>query len=634
MMTRVAGTLVAAWSVLAMSLPANVARGYENFKVSVYCRAYETREMNDVKWIEPRWTELTRQVHVDKIYLETHRDLIVVDEATLTAAKKFFAGRGVQTAGGITLTVNERNRFETFCYTNPEHRRKVQEIVEYTARHFDEVILDDFFFTSCKCDLCIRAKGDQSWTEYRLGLLAEAARDLIVGPAKAVNPKVKVVVKYPNWYEHFQGLGFNLETEPAIFDGLYTGTETRDPSGNQHLQQYLGYLIFRYFDNLKPGHNGGGWVDTGGMMYMDRYAEQLWLTLFAKAPEITLFDIRQVLRPLPPSSNVAWRGQQTSFDFDEMIKPVKLADGTTVAPTTIARAAGYTFEKVDRVLGKLGNPIGVKSYKPYHSTGEDFLHTYLGMCGIPMDLVPQFPAGEKMILLTECAKFDPTIVAKIKGQLRDGKSVMITSGLLRALQGKGIEDIAELRYTDRKAVVKEFGGGFGPRMQAKAEMVIPQIQYLTNDAWEELSAMNETNGWPMLISAGYAKGTLYVLTIPESFTDLYNLPAGVLSRIKDTLTRELPVRVDGPGRVSLFVYDNGTFIVESFLDEPVDVGVTVTKQVTGLHDVLSDEVLAPARSGAGGPRLGGFGGRGPNAGPRTTFTVPLKPHSYRVFECR
>ena len=634
MRTRAAGILVTVLSVLVLSLPANVARGYENFKVSVYCRAYETREMNDVKWIEPRWTELSRQVHVDKVYLETHRDLIVVDEATLLVAKKFFADRGVQTAGGITLTVNERNRFETFCYTNPEHRRKVQEIVEYTARHFDEVILDDFFFTNCKCELCIAAKGDKSWTEYRLGLLAAAARDLIVGPAKAVNPKVKVVVKYPNWYEHFQGLGFNLEAEPALFDGLYTGTETRDPSGNQHLQQYLGYLIFRYFDNLKPGHNGGGWVDTGGMTYMDRYAEQLWLTLFAKAPEITLFDIRQVQRPLPQSSDVAWRGQQTSFDFDEMIKPVKQADGTTVAPTTIARAAGYTFEKVDEFLGKLGKPVGVKSYKPYHSTGEDFLHNYLGMCGIPMDLVPQFPAGEKMILLTECAKFDPTIVAKIKGQLRRRQVGRHHLGPAAGLAGQGH------RGHRRAAVHRPQGRRQGVRRRLRPPDAgegrngdppdpVPDERRLGRAV-----GLNETNGWPMLISAGYAKGTLYVLTIPESFTDLYNLPAGVLSRIKDTLTRELPVRVDGPGKVSLFVYDNGTFIVESFLDEPVDVGVTVARQAAGLHDVLSDEVLAPARGGAGGPRMGGFGGRGPNAGPRTTFTVPLKPHSYRVFQCR
>jgi hypothetical protein len=362
---------------------------------------------------------------------------------------------------------------------------------------------------------------------------------------------------------------------------------------------------------------------------MDRYAEQLWLTLFAKAPEITLFDFGQVRRTLPQSSNVSWRGQQTSFDFDEMLKPIPQADGTTVQPTTIARAAGYTFEKVDKFLGKLGKPIGVKSYKPCHSTGEDFLHNYLGMCGIPMDLVPEFPADEKMILLTECAKFDPAIVGKIKGQLMAGKSVVITSGLLRALQGKGIEDIAELRYTDRKAIVKEFGS-WGGRTQAKAEMVIPQIQYLTNDAWEEISAMDETNGWPMLISAGYAKGTLYVLTIPESFTDLYNLPPTILSRIKDTVTRELPVRVDGPSMVSLFLYDNGTFVIESFLDEPVDVTVNVAGQIAALHDLLSGESLSPATNQ--GPRMPMFGRRGPGVSPRTTFGMLLKPHSYRVFQ--
>jgi hypothetical protein len=55
----------------------------------------------------------------------------------------------------------------------------------------------------------------------------------------------------------------------------------------------------RYFENIAPGRNGGGWVDTGGATYYDRYAEQLWMTLFARAaPEITLFDIRQMLYPL------------------------------------------------------------------------------------------------------------------------------------------------------------------------------------------------------------------------------------------------------------------------------------------------------------------------------------------------
>ena len=612
------------------------AKKYENFDVAVYSRAYETQQMGDLSWLEPRWNELTRQVHIDKIYLETYRDAgNIVDESTLETAKKFFADRGIKTAGGITLTVSERNRFETFCYTNPEHRRKVREIVEYTAEHFDEVILDDFFFTNCKCELCIEAKGNKSWTQYRLGLLDDAARELIVKPAKAVNPNVKMVIKYPNWYEHFQGLGFNLETEPKIFDGLYTGTETRDPvRSNQHLQQYLGYLIFRYFENIKPGGNGGGWVDTGGMAYIDRYVEQLWLTLFAKAPEITLFDFRQMQRGINESYRQSWHDLDTSFDFDEMIKPIELEDGTTVQPTTIARAAGHTFEKVDKFLGKLGNPIGIKCYKPYHSTGEDFLHNYLGMCGIAMDLVPEFPADANIVFLAESVKFDEHIVEKMKSRLIDGKDVVITSGLLKALQGKGIEDIVELEYTDRKALVRDFVIGRAGSLQAKSDILIPQINYLTNDSWEEITCSVSGIGYPILHSAGYANGTLYVMTIPENFGDLYNLPDALLTQYKELLNRDLYVRVEGPAHVSIFVYDNGTFIVESFLPEPVDVNIVVTRQVNGLRDLLTDEVFSPGtNSTPTGGRSMMIGRRGRRR-PGTRFSTQIMPHSYRVFCCQ
>ncbi len=48
-------------------------------------------------------------------------------------------------------------------------------------------------------------------------------------PARAVNPNIKMIIKYPNWYEHFQGLGYDLDKEAQMFDAIYTGTETRDP---------------------------------------------------------------------------------------------------------------------------------------------------------------------------------------------------------------------------------------------------------------------------------------------------------------------------------------------------------------------------------------------------------------------
>jgi hypothetical protein len=598
---------------------------YKNFTVSVYTRAYEVRDMADQQKLEETWNLISRQVKVDKIYLETHRDQLIVDELTLQSAIKFFKSKGLEVAGGITYTIDESNNFETYCYTNPEHRKKVQEIAEYTAKYFDEFILDDFFFTSCKCDLCIAAKGNMSWTDYRLKLMTDAARELVIDPAKAVNPDVKVIIKYPNWYEHFQGLGFNLETQPSMFDGIYTGTETRDPVfTDQHLQQYESYLIIRYFNNIAPGRNGGGWVDSGASFYLDRYTEQFWLTLFAKAPEITMFDYRQLQAPFRPAQKGIWQGTGTSFDWDEMLKPIQLSNGKTIEPTTIARAAGLTFENVDKFLGLLGNPVGVVSYRPHHAIGEDYLQNYLGMIGIPMDISPEFPTEGKMIILTESAKFDPQIVEKIKKRLQSGKNVMITSGLLRALQGKGIEDIVELTYTDRKALVTDFRAGWGANCKSEQEILIPQITYLTNDSWEQVTATKGATGWPILHRAGYSKAFLYILTIPDNFSDLYQYPPEVLNQIRAVATEDFNIKLEGPSQVSLFCYDNGTFIVESFLNEPVTVKIISDEPIKMIKDLLSGESF----EGNEVPVFA-FGNRRP--APTYSYEISIKPHSYRVF---
>jgi hypothetical protein len=605
-----------------------ISQKYQNFKVAVYTRAFEVKKMGDTAgYLKPIWNEMTRQLKIDKIYLETHRDLVVVDQKTLDIVKKFFKDRGVETAGGITFTISEPNRFQTFCYSDPIDRKRAKDLAEYTAKNFDEVILDDFFFTNCKDDGAIKDKGTRSWTQYRLELMTEAAKNLVVGPAKAVNPKVKVIVKYPNWYEHFQGLGFNLETEPSIFDGIYTGTETRDAIFSaQHLQPYLGYNIFRYFENIKPNGNGGGWVDPFGMGNLDRYAEQLWITLFAKAPQVILFDFSTIQRKFIPADRAPWQGQKTSFDYDEMMQPVNLNGGNPETPTTIARAAGYAFETVDNSLGKLGNPVGIKSYRPYHAVGEDFLQNYLGMIGLPMNEEPRFPAEDSVILLTEEAAFDKDIVSKIKGQLVQGKSVIITTGLLKQLQGKGIEDIAEIRYTDRKALVEDFIVGFGKTAKSESPILIPQIAYLTNDSWEMLSAINGPNGWPILHEADYSKGKFYVLTIPENFADLYKMPPGALNVIRKVLCGQMKVQIEGPSNISIYVYDNNTCVVESFLPQETEFNIVTIKDYQKLTDMNTGESFTGVSRN---PQRMWFMPKdyGTNA-----FTIKLKPHSFRVFK--
>ncbi len=599
---------------------------YTNFTVAVYIPVSVVESFDQPQKLQADWDCIRRQLKVDKVYIEVQRDRRLLTDEQAERAKKFFLDHGVQVAGGMALSEgNIGGQFQSFCYTDPQDRAFVKSAVEFAARHFDEVIQDDFFFVSTKKDSDIAAKGNKTWTQFRLELMDDAAENLIVKPAKAVNPKVKMVIKFPNWYEHFQGSGFDLEREPKIFDGIYAGTETRDPvMTDQHLQQYESYEIIRYFENISPGRIGGGWVDTYSLNYIDRYAEQLWDTMFAKAQEMMLFEWSAMTRPFETGDRAAWENLPTSFNVAEMTNGVS-------APTW-ARAAGYSLEQADKFLGRLGNPVGIASYKPYQSGGEDFLHNYLGLSGIPIDLRPEFPTNASLILLTECAKFDSNLVAKIKGQLRAGKSVVITSGLLRALQGRGIEDIAEVRWTDRKFSAHTYAGGFGAGNFSalaggtNADVLFPQIDFLTNDSWSLVRAEANGNGFPLLLMNRYSRGILYVWTIPDNFNALYVLPPEVTGAIRNFVMRGFPVRLDGPAQVALFAYDNSAFIAQNFSATAADVKISTLGNSTKLKNLVTGETLEGTL-----PPPHGWNRRNENLEDRVSFSAHLPPHSYAVF---
>jgi hypothetical protein len=634
--TRLCVTLTAVLIALASgpSAPAAIHGAYRNFTAAIYIPVFATRALTDPQALERQYSRIASQLHFDKVYLEVYRNGQFADEGSLAPIKKFFAAHGIAVSGGVTLAAGgHAGQFGTFDYENPQDRAECQRAVELAARNFDEVILDDFFFYTSKSDADIAAKGSRSWTRYRLEKMREVAQTLVLRPAHAANPRVRMIIKYPNWYEHFQGLGYDLDQEARQFDAIYTGTETRDPeTTDQLLQQYESYLIVRYFDHVRPdGGNRGGWVDTYDTHYVDRYAEQLWDTLFARAPEITLFNWADLADPaaIVAGDREPWQGQHTSFDW-----------GAMTPGAGWARVAGYSLEQADRVLGLLGNPIGVASYKPYQSSGEDYLHNYLGTMGIPIELTPRFPTEASTVLLTESAKYDPEIVTRIKEQLTAGKKVVITSGLLHALQGHGIEDIVELEYTDRKISVHNFLEGYGagngtslndPDVPGR-DILFPEIRFYTNDSWTLLRGVASARGLPILLMNRYSRGILYVLNVPDNAGDLYKLPQPAMNVIRTYLQGDFPVRIDAPARVSLFAYDNGSFIIESFRPTPVHVRVFVTGAHRKLTDALSSEAISPdADSGGQLHARTEAQRREPDAAVRTGFTVEIAPHSYRVF---
>lgn len=653
-------SLLFAIQTWAVTAPAQ--HHYQSFIVSTYATQGTVQNLMDGD-LDPAetWATLTRNLKVDKIYIEVMRNHRLVDEKGLEKLKKFYQDKGVEVCGGLAYSVSEANGYQGFDYADPENREFAKKAAEMAARHFDEILLDDYYFFDRKTDYDIKAKGSRSWTQYRLDTMREVTRDLIVGPAKAVNPKCKVIIKMANWYDQYAGMGNDTEKVPLIADGMFSGTESRLWVGQeQHLQPYLSYDIMRFMDNLHPGVNKGGWVDQGGANPIDRYSEQLLDTVFSRCPEMCCFNFSGMIGSIRffgnSSTNRTWADQPTTLNMAELQKTL----GPNEAPT-FADVAGYTLANADKVLSQVGRPVGIKCYTPYHATGEEFLHDYLGMIGLPMDIFPQFPTtNADMVLLTEQAKSDPDIIHKIETQLHAGKSVCVTSGFVRAMKGKGIEDICEIEATGATVPVRRFafaggpgapfrGRGFGrgaagtqpgapDPYEAARDIFIPEIKYfniLTHDAWGDVTGVTAGGTtYPVLLSCDYSKGKFYVLTVPNDPADLYALPSTVLPVIRAALGTAEPIRIDrAPAQVALFRYDNNMFIVQNYLSTPAEVTVSIAGAGKRLHELFNSEDITPAPAAGGfGFGRGGLGGRGPAAPPpRTSFNITVLPHSYKAF---
>jgi hypothetical protein len=609
---------------------APTVRHYKHFKTAIYIPVNVTQSLVDPQVFEHQFARAMSQVPFDKVYIEGYRDNHFASDAEIEAVKRQFQAKGVEVAGGVTLAAGGFNgQFMTFDYESPRDRDTCRRAMELMARHFDHVILDDFTFYTSKSDADIKAKGARTWTDYRIATMRKVSKDLIIGPARAVNPKVKIVIKYPNWYEHFQGLGFDLAQQPEMFDGIYAGTETRDPViTDQLLQQYESYNIIRYFSTLRrDGLNGGGWVDTYSIRYVDRYAEQLWDTMLAKAPEITLFNWHPAAQDTPAEAGERpWAGQATSFDWDRIVADWKSAHPDAKAPPGWGLAAGAALKQVDAVLDQLGNPTGIPSYRPANaSSAEDFLHNYLGNVGIPIALTARFPADAQTVLLTQAAASDPDVLNKVKRQLEAGKVVFVTSGFVKATQDpkrkdRGFQDLVEIYATGNQVLLNDYYNGYGagngeslrddPKV-APRDVLFPELHYFTNDAWPIVRGVAGARGFPVLLMNRYSKGILYVLSIPSNIGDLYSMPPGVMNSVKKYLQADAPVRIEAPAGVSLFTYDNGAYVIQSFRDTATTVKV-VKHQAAGGARPAAETV--------------------PGAGDDTASDVVIPPHSFRVFK--
>lgn len=351
------------------------------------------------------WCKKTGVTHA---FIETFRDGYTAERPALEHARDRFRAAGFDVSGCVTPTKVGKDSTgwtSIACYTDEPTQKHVQEIFEFTASLFDEIMIDDFWFTDCECPECRKARGDQSWPQYHCDLMIEVSRERVLRPAKAVNANVKIIIKYPQWYDQFHNRGYEVVQETADFDRIWVGTEARDYADKRWGGdvQYKGYYLMRWLGVVGGAKTGGGWFDPFGT-HEATYVEQARQTVLADAKEMLLFCYGALQQGTGPANVEKLR---------------------TEVPGLL------TLAKLVR-----NQPLrGIAAPKPPNSDGgnEQYVYDFVGMLGLPLVPTNEIRTDAKAAFLPVHAFKDPQLRDKLGTMLSAGLPVLVTDGLAREL---------------------------------------------------------------------------------------------------------------------------------------------------------------------------------------------------------
>jgi hypothetical protein len=365
---------------------------------------------------------------VTRVFIESFRNGYTAEKDMLTNARDRFLEVGIEPSGCVTTT--QMGKFSSAgsivsCYTSDTTHKELERIFEYTSSLFDVIMIDDFLFTTCECEECLAAKGNKNWSEYRCDLMNEVSREYILKPARRVNPDVKVINKFPQWYDAFHLRGYEVLGETESYDIIWVGTESRDNdfvnfTPGLNTPQYESYFIMRWLGEIGGEKTGGGWFDALGTT-PKTYLEQARQTVLADASEMMLFSYGGLTR----ETNTYGQRQGTGIadvealkrELPGLFKLAKLIDGKAIKGVMAVKPANSHPHLPDSV-----------EYVS-RDKADAYIYDFVGMLGIP--LVP----AEKIDTDAEAAFFpvqilkDPDYREKINRMLERNKPVMVTDGL-------------------------------------------------------------------------------------------------------------------------------------------------------------------------------------------------------------
>ena len=537
-----------------------------DLQLATYITAHTIRDQFSTEAGRREALSVLRCNGITKVYVEVYRSGLVVSVDLLSKFVNFLKNNGFEVVGGIATVpggetgMAQDGPLSWFNWQNPKTQSDMKKIMEDAAPLFDQFILDDFFCTADTSIESKQAKSNKSWSEYRRELLTGLASAVFINPAKAKNPDIRMIIKYPQWYDRFHQFGYDVATEPALFDKVYVGTETRGQYTQRFgfVQPYEGFINYRWIASLSGNKIGAAWFDHGDCTATD-FIEQAYQSVLAGAKELVIFNFNDYLNGHPGHHLLR-------LDFE------KLAD--------LAAAVAK-------------NPVkGVAGYKPPNSDagGDLYLLDYVGMFGVSLAPVSAYPENAPVIFLSTQAATDSSVADKVEQSMKEGKKVVMTTGFLaRAKDGWKLAKLAGIKYplvSEKESTQIVVNDGTIDSLAFPLQtdyQIIPQgAEVLLQTAGNKVPFLVKNNNIAVINTHTFSQADFAavgeVLLCPRQI-GLLELPQQWMNTIRSVFADDRTPKVGAPPRVTFQMLNDSSYVMHNYNQQKASVTIQM-KNVT------------------------------------------------------
>jgi len=395
-------------------------------KISIYATAGGVQQLLATPESRRQAASAMKRLGATRVILEGRRGAEYVAPDQLTEVSRALEGLGLASSGGIATVpgtgfgVRQEGGLAWLNWEADETRDGVARFFRENAGVFDELVVDDFFCTGDTSKESDKWRAGRDWGQYRRDMLSGLIKPIMMEPARGVRPGIRMVIKFPQWYDRFHLFGYDPPRMASQFDRVWVGVEVRNPRTQRmgFVQPTQGYMNYRWLTSVIGSKVEAAWFDHIECTAQN-LVDQAWQAVLAGARELVLFNLFDVVKGHP--------------GHEYFIKSIP-------AMQDAAR----------RIQGK---PVeGVAFYKPPNSDpGTDrFMMDYLGMLGIPIVPVAEYPSKSQTVILGVQAAADPALMTKVAAHLKAGAKIVMTESLFELVAApEGVERLDLRTFTEQ-----------------------------------------------------------------------------------------------------------------------------------------------------------------------------------------